>query len=161
MLKTKIIGVRKKFLLNINSNSVIFGTYYENTYHSLWKNLFDNINITWDDILLEACLESIIINEMHWAKLKLSVNFINKFWNYNKEENIWHIGNYDTGTYSNISNVYLRDYFKNCEIVDLNLKLFIENEFKWINSSLINKYSINDSIENMILSEYIKRDNGN
>ena len=136
-----------------------FGVYYAKTYHTLWKDLFNNKNIVWNDKLLESCLKNIVINEMFFTKLKLSVEFINKYWNYNKEENVWHVGNYDTGTYCKKSTVYFRECINYCEITNLDLIKFIENEYKWIDSSLINSNSctINKSIENLILKEFEKR----
>lgn len=129
-----------------------FGNYTEYTYHTLWEDLLRNDNIEWDDELIESCLENIVINEMLFFKGKISTNFMNKYWDFSKEENIWYVGNYDEGTYSKTSVVFLRDYFQYCEIVDLSLNKIIENEFKWLDSTL-NNYTLHKSIERIILEE--------
>ncbi|MGV4413156.1 hypothetical protein [Chryseobacterium sp. T1] len=133
-----------------------FGNYTEYIYNSLWKDLFRNNNIIWDDDLVESCLENIVLNEMLFFNGKLTVDFINKYWDFSKVENVWRVGNYDEGTYEETCTVFLRDKLQYCEITDLDLPKFINNEFKWLGSSL-NNYSLNKSLENLVLNECEKR----
>lgn len=138
-----------------------FGSYEDYTYYSAWTCLLHNKNIYWDSKLLESCLDEIVLNEINWGKiLYLDVNFIDKYWDFCKHEKVWKIGNYDSGAYSENKIVYLRDFFKYCKIVDLDLKKLKRFEFKWLNN-LMGSYFINDSIKELIIKEYEKMKNNN
>ena len=138
-----------------------FGSYENDTYFSAWECLLNNINIYWDSKLLESCLDEIVLNEINWgSNLYLDVNFIDKYWDFCKHEKVWNIGNYNSGAYSENKIVYLRDFFKYCKIVDLDLKKLKKFEFKWINT-LFGSYFINDSIKELIIKEYENMKNNN
>lgn len=127
--------------------------YFDYTFNTLWRYLSLNRNIIWNDKLLESCLNNLVINEVFGPYLKLSVEFINKYWNLSKNETIWHTGSYKTGPYQEEEKIYLRDKIGYCEIINLDIEKLIINEYKWVDSQLINEYYINKSIENLILNE--------
>lgn len=141
------------------------GTRRYTTFNSLWKYLFKNRNITWDDHLLESCLENIVINEMYHipsCNLIFSVNFINKYWNYKKEEEWWSSGSYDDYEEKHTSEFRLLDKISHCQINDLTFDDFIMYEIKWYGTLFKKTYYdhsqttchiMNPSIKNLLISK--------
>lgn len=139
------------------------GTREYTTYHSLWENLFKNKNIIWNDDLLEACLQNLVINEMSLLNSKnivLSVNFIEKYWDFKKTENWWCSGSYDEEEKMIQSTFHLKDYIQGSTITDLTFHDFVYFEFKWYGIFFSKKkyadkvfYLMNESIRELLLNE--------
>lgn len=138
-----------------------FGLYRDYTNESLWYDLSMNKNIVWDDNLLEECIDEIVINEIStFGNVNISVEFINKYWNFSKLETIWHIGNYDEGCTKSIEMTSFRRLFKYSTIINLSIEDIINHEIEWTGTDYFDLISIgknnvtyNKSIEKTILEE--------
>ena len=90
-------------------------------YKPLWRFLFLNKNIIWDEQLLESCIENMKdIQFFDFSGIDLSLQFIDKYWNILKKGNL------------------------KFNILNLTFEDFVKHEFKWL-GYLINE---NDNIIN-------------
>lgn len=107
------------------------GLYTFQTTHTLWEYLSKNKNIRWDDILINNYIHKIKIHGFNSSNLFLSVETINKFWEYKKREQTKYWENYDGKIFEEFADIKFRDNIKNVTITDLTFEKFKENEIKW------------------------------
>ncbi len=95
---------------------------WEDVYKPLWWFLSRNKNVIWDEKLLELCIKNITLGDFNFSGIKLSVNFIDKYW-------------------ENLKDGMEKKYFKpDFGITNLTFESFITHEFKWF-GYLIKEYN--------------------
>lgn len=128
-----------------NSN----GTYSYETEHTLWEYLCLNENVVWNDLLIEKYIDKLSLKDLDGTRISISIEIINKFWDYKKNEMTDYWENYNGSKQETFKDIYFRDIIKNSTITDIDIESFKENEIKWW--GVLNDYSfLNRSIENIL-----------
>lgn len=127
------------------------GTFFYETKHKLWEFLLSNKNIVWDDTLIEHCISRIPLHSIVSEHLIVSVETINKYWDYNKTELIEYVEHFRGVGDEEIKLVYFRDCLRQSTITNLTFEMFKENEIHWwgvLNDFLF----LNPTIKELLLS---------
>lgn len=126
------------------------GSYYYYTQHSLWEYLCENKNIIWSENLLSKYLDILPLKNLCSERIVVSIEFINKNWNYYRNEMTSYWENYYGEEKETYHDIYLREKIKDCLIIDLDYENFLENELRWW-GVLCSEMFLNKSIKNIII----------
>lgn len=107
------------------------GTHLYYTHHTLWEVLSGNRHLIWEDYLINKYLEKIVLKNICGRNVQISVETLNKFWEYERKEMEDYRENYDGVSSSKYINCKFRYIMREATIVDLTLEKFLENEVKW------------------------------
>lgn len=118
------------------------------TLHTLWESLSENKNLTWNDNLIDNCIDYISFNKICENNIHLSVSTINKYWDYKKTERLYYRF-VDWRISEKSVEIYFRDTIKNASITNLTIENFEMNKVKW-SGVLISDSFTNKSIQKLI-----------